>query len=72
MLDSFKSLIEGDRPEKRFKMSSVSGVFFRIFVALVGTGTVLLHVLETPGFRFSLPIEEIHIAWNLTRFLIEF
>ena len=40
--------------------------------ASLATGGVLSLALSSLNFELNLPIHQLHVAWNLTRILIEF
>jgi len=76
MIDKFQSLVL--RSWKQVEISGIEnrfprfkGVFRWALAASVGLSALLVS-LQPLNLRISLPIQEIHIAWNLTRILIEF
>jgi len=46
--------------------------FLYLSLASLAAGGVLSLALSSLNFELNLPIHQLHVAWNLTRILIEF
>jgi len=76
MIEKYQSLVPqflrqgkaalAEKQLSRFKIA------FRWALAGSFALSAILISIQPLNLRFSLPIQEIHVAWNLTRILIEF
>lgn len=59
------------RPQATLGLISAARSFQLAFFA-IAAGGLLNFALSSLHLQFSLPIRQLHVAWNLTRILIEF